>query len=164
MKIYFIAWLVGGWLFACQPQVKKISAEGTPKDVTGHYGEKISAEKAVSIKQMHTELLKTGVFEGKVHGDISEVCVNKGCWMTLTLPDGNLMRVTFKDYGFFVPTNSRGFPVIVEGKAEKSVTDVATLRHYAADAGKSKEEIEAIQTDEESFNFEATGVFITSAI
>jgi len=164
MKIYFIALLVGGWLVACQPQVKGISAEDTPKDVTGHYGEKISVGKAVSIKQMHMELLKTGVFEGKVHGDISEVCVNKGCWMTMSLPDGNLMRVTFKDYGFFVPTNSQGFPVTVEGKAVKSVTDVATRRHYAADAGKTKKEIEAMQGDEESFTFEATGVFISGAI
>ncbi|HSI76818.1 MAG TPA: DUF4920 domain-containing protein [Lunatimonas sp.] len=164
MKINYLVMIMGAWLMACQPQKTEITVEETPEDVSGFYGEKITEEKAVSIVQMHRELLNEGVFQGKVRGEIKEVCVNKGCWMTLALPDGNLMRVTFKDYGFFVPTNSQGYPVIVEGKALKSVTDVATLRHYAEDAGKSKEEIEAIESDEESFTFEATGVIISNAI
>jgi hypothetical protein len=164
MKLNYLAMVMVAWLMACNPQGKEITKEEKSLDVSGHYGEKITGENAVTIEQMHRKLLGEGSFQGKVRGEIREVCVNKGCWMTLDLPDGKLMRVTFKDYGFFVPTNSQGFPVIVEGKATKSVTDVATLRHYAEDAGKSKEEIEAIQSDEESFTFEATGVLIYNAI
>jgi len=162
MKAYYLAIIASAWLTACKPQGKEITTEETANDIIGYYGEKITEEKVVSINQMHIELLSNGSFQGKVSGEIKEVCVNKGCWMTLSLPDGNLMRVTFKDYGFFVPTNSHGYQVIVEGIAEKSVTDIATLRHYAEDAGKSKEEIEAIQADEESFTFEATGVIISN--
>jgi hypothetical protein len=164
MRVNYLAIMLGVWLVACQPQVKDNSEVETPDTVIGNFGEKITEENAVPIDQMHKELLRDGVFQGKVRGEIKEVCVKKGCWMTLSMPDGNLMRVTFKDYGFFVPTNSQGYPVIVEGKAVKSVIDVATLRHYAEDAGKSKEEIEAIQTEEENYTFEATGVIISNAI
>lgn len=162
MKVHYVSIVMGAWLMACQPQGKEITTKETTHDVSGFYGEKITEEKVVTIDQMHRELLNVGAFQGKVRGEIKEVCVNKGCWMTLSLPDGNLMRVTFKDYGFFIPTNSHGYQVIVEGIAEKSVTDIATLRHYAEDAGKSKEEIEAIQADEETFTFEATGVIISN--
>lgn len=162
MKIRYLVFAMVACLIACKET--KISKEEKSDDISGYYGEKITEESVLSIDQMHKKLLNDGIFQGKVRGEIKEVCVNKGCWMTLALPDGNLMRVTFKDYGFFVPTNSQGYPVIVEGKAIKSVTDVATLRHYAEDAGKSSEEIEAIQTDEESFTFEATGVIISNKI
>lgn len=164
MKINYLIFLVMGGLMACQPQIKEISSKEKTDLINGFYGERITAENAISVSQLHLELLKGGSFEGKVRGEIQEVCVNKGCWMTLSLPDGKLMRVTFKDYGFFVPTTSKGYPVIIEGKAEKSITDVATLRHYAEDAGKSKEEIEKIQEDEERFTFEATGVIISHEI
>jgi hypothetical protein len=42
----------------------------------------------------------------------------------------------------------------------KEELDVATLRHYAHDAGKSKEEIEKITEPQTSWTFEAVGVLI----
>src|SRR5688572_4997036 len=48
-----------------------------------------------------------------VDGVISSVCTNMGCWMQL---DG--VRVTFKDYGFFVPTDSKGMQVRAFGVAK----------------------------------------------
>ena len=78
----------------------------------------------------------------------------------MDLPNGESMRVTFKDYGFFVPTNSQGFPIVMEGVATLSQTDVETLKHYAEDQGKSKEEVEAITAPKKEITFEATGVVI----
>lgn len=164
MKLNITVFLLAGVLIACQPKGKEVSNREDTGQISGFYGEKINAENAVSVNEMQAELLSEGSFEGKVRGEIKEVCTNKGCWMTISLPDGELMRVTFKDYGFFVLTDSQGYPVILEGKATKSVTDVAALRHFAEDAGKSEKEIEAIQADEESFTFEATGVIISNSI
>jgi hypothetical protein len=48
----------------------------------------------------------------------------------------------------------------VEGRAFREVLSVETLRHYAEDAGKSKEEIEAITAPETRLSFEANGVLI----
>ena len=70
------------------------------------------------------------------------------------------MRVTFKDYAFFVPKDASGKTVIMDGYAYKNVTTVAELRHYAEDAGKPKEEIEKITEPESELVFEAHGVII----
>lgn len=78
----------------------------------------------------------------------------------MDLPNGESMRVTFKDYGFFVPKNAHGYPVVLEGEAVKVVTDVASLRHYAQDGGASAEEIENITEPKEEYTFVATGVLI----
>ena len=72
------------------------------------------------------------------------------------------MMVRFKDYGFFVPTKGlEGRRAVMQGYASKETTDVATLRHYAEDAGKSKEEIAKITEPETSLMFLADGVLIT---
>ena len=127
------------------------------------FGDKISNEKVVTSKEM---LLK---FEDMIVGDtihvkfaseIKEVCAAKGCWMKLPLTAEKEVMVRFKDYGFFMPLDSKGKEVVVEGKAFVQTTSVAELRHYAKDAGKSKEEIAAITTSKKEFSFEANGVLL----
>lgn len=147
--------------WSCQPQSVEKSNEVPEENIpTGYFGEEINDSGVVSLTQLVNELQENDEFEGKVVGEIKEVCAKKGCWMTIDLPNGQTMRVTFKDYGFFVPLNSQGYPVIIEGVASKKVTDVATLRHYAEDAGKSQEEIEAITEPKQEYAFEAIGVII----
>ena len=72
------------------------------------------------------------------------------------------MKVRFMDYGFFVPTKGlEGKKAVMQGTATREVVDVPTLRHYAEDAGKSKEEIELITDPETNLMFLADGVLIT---
>ncbi|NVJ86169.1 MAG: DUF4920 domain-containing protein [Algoriphagus sp.] len=133
---------------------------GVAEVVPGNYGEEIMAEGAISLADLVQEVEANGSYEGKIQGEILDVCTSKGCWLTMQLPDGESIRVTFKDYGFFVPTNSKGFPIVLEGVANFSETDVETLRHYAKDAGKGQEEIDAIVSPKREITFEATGVVI----
>jgi tRNA (Thr-GGU) A37 N-methylase len=70
------------------------------------------------------------------------------------------MMVHFKDYGFFVPKDCSGKKLVMEGIAFIDVTPVSQLKHYAEDAGKSKEEIEKITEDEKELTFEASGVLL----
>ena len=70
------------------------------------------------------------------------------------------MRVTFKDYAFFMPKDLTGKRVVVEGYAYVDETPVDVLRHYAEDAGKSKEEIEKITEPKREVAYEASGVVI----
>src|SRR5262245_8920998 len=78
------------------------------------------ASKAAPIK-VATLVEKPAQFEGKtllVEGTVRAACTRKGCWMELapTAEKGAQgCRVTFKDYGFFVPTNSAGATARVEG-------------------------------------------------
>lgn len=70
------------------------------------------------------------------------------------------MRVKFKDYKLFMPKDIAGKEVVIHGKAMKKEVPVDELQHYAADAGKSKEEISQITKPEVQLSFEADGVLI----
>lgn len=146
-------------IFSCSG--KKEQSDLNESEVVGYYGEKIDNKNVVAVNEMINRLEKSDSLVVKVEGEITATCAMKGCWMNLVLPSGEEMRVTFKDYAFFVPKEGmEGNRAIIEGVAKRTLTDVATLRHYAEDAGKSVEEIEAITEDKSELTFEATGVII----
>lgn len=150
-----------GLTFSCQKAEKEIeSIAEISTEIPGNYGDVITVDQVTNSAEMISQVESNGTFEGKISGEIKEVCTKKGCWMTMDLPNGESMRVTFKDYGFFVPTNSQGFPVVLEGVATLTETDVATLQHFAEDQGKSAEEVAAITEAKREITFEATGVVI----
>ncbi len=92
---------------------------------------------------------------------IEKTCAKKGCWMEVKDGKGGTMRVTFKDYGFFVPTEGvEGKETVIEGVLKKKTYTVEELRHYAEDGGKSPEEIAQITEPREEFSFIAEGVVI----
>lgn len=156
--------VVTAFVTVCQPKKptspETVEADAVQSIQVGNYGAEVQEEGIVSPAEMIAIVEQKGSFEGKISGVIGEVCTKKGCWLTMDLPNGESMRVTFKDYGFFVPTDSQGFPVILDGVAILTETDVNTLRHYAEDQGKSKEEVNAIKTAKREITFEAVGVKI----
>ena len=167
MKNLLLIPLVALLTFATSCQKNSLSAKkttyelvGEVKEVPGNYGNLVKEKGWISTTELLVKVESTGTFEGKIKGLIQEVCTKKGCWFTMDLPNGSSMRVTFKDYGFFIPTNSQGFPITLEGVATLTETDVATLKHFAEDQGKSKEEVEAINAPKKEITFEATGVII----
>ena len=92
-----------------------------------------------------------------VGGVVEKVCIKKGCWMNLKDGDKNV-RVTFKDYGFFVPKDLLNKVVEVEGVLVKKIETQSQTRHYLEDEGKSKKEIEKITGDRVVYHFVANGV------
>tara|TARA_B110000459_G_scaffold66740_1_gene74892 strand:- start:591 stop:1100 length:510 start_codon:yes stop_codon:yes gene_type:complete len=131
--------------------------------VFASFGDKISNEKVLTSKEMlikFEDMIAGDTINIKFASEIKEVCAAKGCWMKLPLTAEKEAMVRFKDYGFFMPLDSKGKEVVVEGKAFVQTTSVAELRHYAKDAGKSKEEIAAITTSKKEFSFEANGVLL----
>lgn len=126
------------------------------------FGDKISADKAMTSNEMLAKYntMKVGdTVSVKFASKIDEVCSKKGCWMKLPVGEKEAM-VRFKDYGFFMPLNSKDREVIIEGKAFVKVTPVEELQHYAEDAGKSAEEIAKITEPKTEFAFEANGVLM----
>jgi len=122
------------------------------------FGATITDENVMAVQELSS--MATDSAYTKVTGKIVEVCQAKGCWMTLDLGGGQTMRVTFKDYGFFVPKDSKGKEVVIEGAAMKTMTSVEDLQHYAKDAGKSAEEIAQITEPRAELAFEAVGVLM----
>lgn len=156
MKKFSIACLMLMFLVACGPQNQE---EKLP--LVGKYGAEISEDGAVSVEEMMASLTTSDTVNVKVKGEITATCAMKGCWMNLVLPNGEEMRVTFKDYEFFVPKEGmEGNMALIEGQLTRSLTDLETLRHYAEDAGKSEEEVMAITDEKEELSFVANGVII----
>jgi len=157
----FFALVAGLALFAAcapQPEAEVLTEEQV---VMNFYGDTISVDGAITADQLLAIMNTDGGFEGKVVATIDECCKKKGCWMKVDLGNGEQMRVSFKDYGFFVPKEgAEGKEVIMQGMAYMDTTSVDMLRHLAEDAGKSQEEIDAITEPELTLAFEATGVVI----
>ena len=131
----------------------------TKKELVGNtYGEAISTDGALSLTGLNEQVEGKDSVALTLKGTIEQTCEKKGCWMTVQDENGVATRVTFKDYGFFVPTEgAEGKEVVFSGMAKKKVIDVATLRHFAEDAGKSQQEIDAITEPKEEIEFVANG-------
>jgi hypothetical protein len=130
------------------------------KEKVSSYGDKINDKNAVDVKTLSKSLATKDSVSIKVKGKVIDVCQRKGCWMNVDLGNGEQMMVRFKDYGFFVPKDAGGKTVVMQGIAFKDETSVEQLRHYAQDAGKSKEEIAKITQPEKAIAFEASGVLL----
>ncbi len=144
---------------ACSAQAQNASPAAKAEYTS--YGDAITPEGAISVAEFGKAAAKLDSMQTKIRTEIQSSCAKKGCWMDVKLVDGSSMKVRFRDYAFFVPTKGlEGKEVVMQGRAKKEVTDVALLRHYAEDAGKSKAEIEAITEPKTSWTFEADGVLI----
>jgi len=125
-----------------------------------YFGDSITKDGAIPSNELTAQMQGKDSLQVKLTGTIEEVCQKKGCWMNMNIGNNQSMKVRFKDYGFFLPKDAGGKTVFIEGFAFTDTISVAELRHYAEDAGKTKEEIEKINKPETSISFEANGVII----
>lgn len=129
---------------------KSIGKEITKNDVL----------EASSLASKYKTMQVGDTLNTKITAKVNSVCQAKGCWMRLDLEDGNEVMVKFKDYGFFMPKDIADQYVIINGNAFIEEVSVDEQRHYAEDAGKTKEEIASIVNPKRTFSFEADGVLL----
>lgn len=135
----------------------------TPQD-EGAYGAPVAPEgEALAVAKALDRASELNGKSVRVSGFVTAACQAKGCWMALAAGDGREMRVTFRDYGFFVPKDLPGATVIAEGTLEVREVSVDEQRHLAADAGRPKAEIEAIRTPKTETALVADGVRVIAA-
>ena len=124
------------------------------------YGQSFDIAGINNYKVEKESLLNNPQDDTKLEGQILSTCPMKGCWMKMSV-DRDTILVRFKDYGFFVPkSGAEGKSAIINGKLSVDTLSVAQLRHYAEDAGKSKEEVLKIIKPEITISFLADGVVI----
>ena len=71
-----------------------------------------------------------------VEGVVRRACSKMGCWMELAPSEGGPgVRVTFKDYGFFVPTDSAGAKARVQGRLQVSQLSAEQAEHLRSEGG-----------------------------
>lgn len=167
MKKLLLAFALIGF-YACSETAETAEAETQEVEAVveavamTYYGDTIETGGALKPDAFLAQMEGKDSLYTTLEATINETCKVKGCWMTVDMGNGEEMRVRFKDYGFFVPTDGvGGMNVIMEGVAFTDTLDVDYLKHLAEDAEKSAEEIAAITEPEISMNFEAVGVVIT---
>jgi hypothetical protein len=99
-------------------------------------GEKIPGAPNVQL----ADLLQSSESEnGKkviVEGTVRRACEHRGCWMELASDEkGPGVRVTFKNYGFFVPTDSAGCKAKVAGTVKVVDLSEGAAAHYESEGG-----------------------------
>jgi hypothetical protein len=89
-----------------------------------------------------------------LEGTIKAVCQDKGCWLTFEQGDKSV-HVTFEGYSFFVPKDSAGQKVRLEGKIMMKQRTKAEIEHLEGEGAKGASAPVSI---------EATGVVIEKAV
>jgi hypothetical protein len=108
----------------------------------------ISLTSAMEASDQETELI--------IETTVNKVCQKKGCFFVAV--DGeNSARVTFKDYGFFIPTNSTGKEVVLRGVLTEKTLSEEQVRHFAEDAGENSDDIVGEQKE---YSIVATSIMI----
>lgn len=120
-------------------------------------GQLLGESPSVSLADVLKEPQKFTGKSVKVEGVIERNCTNKGCWMELAPKAGadESVRVTFKDYGFFVPLNSRGMKAKAEGEFSLKVLSKEKADHYAGEGARLKRNPDGTSNE---ISFVATGV------
>lgn len=122
---------------------------------------KVDEAKAISVSEMLADYGdRTDSVEYTFRAPLKAVCAKAGCWVDVDKGNGETFMVRFKDHFCIPPTTPAGTEAIINGLAFNDTITVKQLRHYAKDAGKSKEEIEKITEPKITFGFEGHGIRI----
>ncbi len=92
-----------------------------------------------------------------LEGRVVKVCRKKGCWLLLS--DGEAdVRITFKDYAFFVPKDSAGRKVRAQGALKREELSVKAARHFLKDEGAAAADIAKVKAPVKTWTFVASGL------
>jgi uncharacterized protein DUF4920 len=120
-------------LVACRSKPPVAAQAPAPPREVKTYGQPLAAGETLPVS---TLVAKPDGYAGKpvtVEGTVRSACTNRGCWLELAeagKADAAGCRVTFKDYGFFVPVDSAGKTARVEGVVNVTELDEDTAKHY----------------------------------
>jgi hypothetical protein len=129
--------------------------------LTGYtqYGDGVSSGKAVDAQTVLADPVPyTHQDSVRVKGTIYQTCKKAGCWIRVGDARHNIL-VRTKDHAFFVPTDSDGREVIVEGRLMAAEQTVAMRKHLLEDAGKF-EEAALVTEPERGYELVAAGIAI----
>ncbi|KAF2326872.1 DUF4920 domain-containing protein [Flavobacterium daemonense] len=165
--IYTIVLFLGvfTWSFSQEAVEKNVPPSGNAL-VGDYYGADVSnviTSNAISVEKLEGKFANQKKLENvAVKGIVTDVCEKRGCWLTIKTENGSSFFVKMKDYAFFVPIALKGKNVVLEGDAEKKITPVDELKHYAKDAKKSQVEINTITAPKEEIRFVANGIKVVN--
>jgi Domain of unknown function (DUF4920) len=138
--------------------VLAVASSAVAQEKAKRFGEPFTDAKKVKLADVMKNVEKYADKPIKIEGEIRDVCQNKGCWLVIT--DGeSAMRVSFKAYSFFVPKDSAGKKVVLEGLVAKETIDEEEAKHYAEES-KAKVDTSKIKGPQQVITMIASSVEI----
>lgn len=128
-----------------------------PSDTVMLRGAPIRADRpAVAISSVLAAPRKYEMAPVVIEGMIVKSCTEKGCWMRVASAKGETaIRVTFKDYGFFIPTSAEGMKVRADGQLVMKQHSRKEAEHLAAEGAGIVQQADGTALE---LTFVATGV------
>jgi hypothetical protein len=101
-----------------------------------HFGAPISDAPAMVLASVLKEPDRYREQVVLLQGEVRRACTRRGCWMELSEsldPSAGGCRVTFKDYGFFIPTDSVGAHARVQGTVAVATLPAEYVSHLESE-------------------------------
>lgn len=116
-----------------QEPAERPPSDGVEAKPAARYGAPLTGAPRASLQQVLAQPEQYADSKISVEGYVHRVCSKKGCWMELAsdvAPEAPACRVTFKDYGFFVPTDSAGAHAVLEGSVQSTRVSPRRVAHH----------------------------------
>lgn len=142
-------------LLRCSALLLLLASAAARAGTAENFGDPLQLTKETPLAEAVERADELGDTPVLVRGQVTDVCQRKGCWTVLRSGDTHV-RVRFKDYGFFVPTDCAGREALVEGVVEVKTLSADMARHYEEEASDGNPG--AIQGPKKEVSMIATGV------
>jgi hypothetical protein len=86
----------------------------------------------LSMKNLLTDSSSHLAKPFQVEARIAKVCQKKGCFF-IAQQDQHILRVSFREYSFFIPTDSSGKTVMLAGELVQKEVSPEQAAHFKAD-------------------------------
>ncbi|MEP1445497.1 MAG: DUF4920 domain-containing protein [Paraglaciecola sp.] len=119
--------------FSISAKVVRLSEPVTQDAKTETFG--VALDKTLPKLSMQDLTIESSSHLAKpfqVEARIAKVCQKKGCFF-IAQQDQHILRVSFRDYGFFIPTDSSGKTVILAGELVQKEISPEQAAHFKAD-------------------------------
>jgi hypothetical protein len=137
-----------------------LSAQSAPDSAIVRRGAPVPAGAALPVPQLVANARQFTEKAVIVEGVITNECTEKGCWMQVApSADAGGMRVTFKDYGFFIPQSMVGRRARMAGVTKVTTHSKADADHLIGEGAQLKRNADGTATE---IQFVASGVELHS--
>ena len=137
IRVVVVSTVIAGFLLFTQAgaEVTRLSEPVAVTDDAEVFGapldESAKPTSLAALLESPDDYVETAV---RVDAKISQVCQKKGCFMIATTGD-KAVRISFRDYSFFVPTDTGGKTVTVTGTFIERQLSEKQAAHFREDAG-----------------------------
>lgn len=155
--LYLILFLVSSPIYSQDITVVRLSEPVYETEKFELFGDNIDVKEFDESVPLVDAINKTDLKSDMIiTANVNKVCKKNGCFF-IAVDGDQSARVTFKDYGFFIPTNSIGKQVIFKGILTENIISKEKAIHYANDLD---EDASDIKTTVKEYSIVATSVLI----